>query len=202
MKSTVNTVITGLLVVLSVVSLNAQNFKYGVKAGANFSTQSDLGNIFDNDEIRTGFNAGVYGNYSLSKSFSLQPELNYEQKGSDNGETTSKLDYLTIPVLANYSLGETRNSALNFRVYAGPYAGILLNSEVESNVEGISQEIDMDDQTENAEFGMMGGFIVKYPINKQSIFLDVRFALGLTSYDKNDSDLRNKTVGINLGFEF
>jgi outer membrane protein with beta-barrel domain len=202
MKSIVNKVITVLIVVLTVVSLNAQDFKYGVKAGANFSAQSELGDIFDNNEIRTGFNAGVYGNYSLNKRFSLQSELNYEQKGSDNDEAISKLDYLTIPVLANYSLGETRNSALNFSVYAGPYAGILLNSEMESDVEGITQDVDIDDQTENAEFGMVGGFIMKYPINEQSIFLDVRFALGLTSYDKNNSDLRNKTVGINLGFEF
>jgi len=56
--------------------------------------------------------------------------------------------------------------------------------------------------SQDTEFGVLGGFGIAYPINTSSIFLDFRIGLGLNNFDKMDTKLRNKYFGINLGYEF
>jgi hypothetical protein len=74
----------GLTLVLGLAfSLNAQKFNYGIKAGSNFSVQSETGDIYNNDDIKAGFHVGAFGNYSITEKFKLQTEVNYDQKGSE-----------------------------------------------------------------------------------------------------------------------
>jgi len=192
----------GLFVALGTIGMNAQDLHYGVKAGTNFSVQSEIGDLYNNNEFRTGLNAGIFGKYELSDKVFLQSEINYEQKGSSYKNTTAKFDYLTIPVLVGYSMGESGNSALKFNIYAGPYAGILINAESVVEIDGVDETTDLKEQTNNAEIGIMGGFVVKYPINDKSIFLDFRLGLGLSPYDIDNNEPKNKYVGISLGLEF
>lgn len=189
-------------VVISSFSLQAQDFNYGVKIGSNFATQSKAGGLYDNEDINTGIQAGIFANLPLNQSIKLQAEINYNQKGSATKDITNSYDYLTVPVLAKFSLGKSNNTPLNFNVYAGPYAAFLINAESEISMPENDATIDMKDETENFEAGVMGGFSLSYPINDKNIFLDFRLGLGLNSFDKNDDDLRNKYFGINLGFEF
>ena len=111
---------------------------------------------------------------------------------------TAKYDYLSIPILFKYSLGKSDATALRFNINAGPYAAFLLNAEYESE----GNTIDMNDQTENFEAGAILGFGLKYPVANDHITLDLRMGLGLTSFDKNDSDPKNKYIGLSLGYEF
>ena len=186
------------LALLISVSVSAQNFHYGVKAGANFAVQSEIANYFDNNNIRTGLSVGAFGNYEINNWFSLQAEANYDQKGGKSENTVNKYDYITVPVLAKFSLGKSDKTKLKFNLNVGPYAGFLLGAE--SEVEDVT--VDLKDNTENFEIGAIAGFGMKYPIANNNIVFDLRLGLGLNSYDKNDSDPSNKYVGVTLGYEF
>jgi len=187
------------IVLMATVSTYAQNFHYGFKAGANFAVQSEIASYFENSNIRTGLSAGVFSNYRVNNWLSLQAEANYDQKGEKSSDITNKYDYLTVPVLAKFSLGKSDKTALEFNLNLGPFAGFLLNAK--SEIEGT--EIDVKDNTENLELGAIAGFGMKYPVtNTNNIIFDLRLGLGLTSFNKNDSDLRNKYVGVTLGYEF
>jgi hypothetical protein len=95
-------------------------------------------------------------------------------------------------------LGKSDRTALKFNVNAGPYAAFLLNSEIE--IDGKS--VDMNEVTENFEAGAILGFGMKYPVANDHLVFDLRLGLGLTSFDKNDTDPNNKYIGISLGYEF
>jgi hypothetical protein len=201
-----NTIITktiGItLIVLLAFSANAQKFNYGIKAGSNFAVQSKAGDLYNNNDVYVGLHFGAFGNYSLSESFKLQTEVNYNQKGSAYDNITNNYEYVSVPVLAKLSLGKSLRTPLHFNIYAGPYASFLINAESEvSDIEN-NQTIDKKDDTNNTEVGLVGGFGILYPLNNSNIFLDFRLGMGLTEFDKNDNDLRNKHFGISLGLEF
>ncbi len=198
MKTLKNKTLAIAFLMISSIGANAQDFHYGIKSGANFAVQSEIANYFDNNNIRTGLSAGAFGNYGINNWLTLQAELNYDQKGGNTETTTNKYDYLTVPVLAKFSLGKSDRSDLRFNINVGPYAGYLLNAE--SDIEGVTT--DLKDNTEGFEFGAIGGFGVSYPIANNKIVFDVRMGLGLTSYDKVDSDPSNKYIGVTLGYEF
>ena len=180
----------------------AQEYHYGAKAGINLAVQSEIADYFNNDNIRTGLNAGLFGNMTFENGFGLQTEINYEQKGGKSDNITSKYDYVSVPVLAKYSLGKSDKTSLKFNINAGPYASFLVNAENEIDADGIKSTIDMKDNTENVEFGIITGFGMEYPVGDNSLTFDVRLGLGLTAFDKNDSEPNNKYVGITLGYQF
>lgn len=186
------------VVLLIGFSANAQDFHYGINAGANFAVQSDIADYYNNENIRTGFHVGVFGNMSLSEKFSLQAEVNYDQKGGKSEDVISKYDYINVPVLVKYSLGKSDNTKLKFNVNAGPYAGFLVNAETELN----DVTTDISDNAEDFEVGAILGFGMKYPIANNNLVFDLRMGLGFTAFDKNDSDPNNKYIGISLGYEF
>lgn len=175
-----------------------QNFNYGIKAGANFSVQSEIAEYFSNEGIKPGLSVGAFGNINVNNWLGLQAEVNYDQKGSKEDGITKQYDYLTVPVLAKISLGKGDLTDMQFNINVGPYAGYLLNAESES--EGVTT--DMKDNTNDFEFGTILGFGMKYPIANNNIVFDLRLGLGLTAYDKNNSDPKNKYIGVTLGYEF
>ncbi len=194
---TINKITLTLGLVLAIGSLNAQNFKFGIQAGTNLAVQSPIGDYYNNEEIRAGLHAGFFGNYSMNDNIYLQAELNYDQKGSKADDATAKYDYISVPVLFNYSLGKSLKTPLRFNIYAGPYAAFLVSAKVEAN-----SEIDMKDQTESTELGTIIGFGLRYPVKESNILFNIRLGLGLTSFDKNEADPKNKYIGLSLGYEF
>ncbi len=183
-------------------SLNAQKFKMGVQAGTNLAVQSPIGDYYSNEDIRAGLHAGIFGNLSLNESIYLQAEINYDQKGSKTSNVTNKYDYISVPVLFNYSLGKSWKTPLKFNLYAGPYAAFLTNAESKLSSNEISETLDMKDNTENSEFGVITGVGLRYPIKESNLLFNIRLGLGLNSFNKNDADPKNKYIGLSLGYEF
>src|ERR1700760_3199972 len=79
------------------VGLNMSNTLTGTNSNLNFSTGS-----------LTGFNAGFMAEFPVTYPFSIQPEVNFSQKGFDavtvNGNFTQRTQFLDIPVLAKFVL--------------------------------------------------------------------------------------------------
>lgn len=195
--------ITLTFVLLStMIGLNAQNFKFGVQAGTNFAVQSQIGNYYNNSDIRTGLHAGIFGNYSFNESVSLQTEISYDQLGSKTETIKNNFDYITVPVLFKYSLGKSWKTPLRFNIYTGPYVGFLINAESINETSEVSETTDMKDFTNKTEFGLISGLGIKYPVNNHNILFDLRLGLGFTPVDKVNYEPKNKYIGLSLGYEF
>ncbi len=92
---------------LSVFSVQAQS-GFGIKAGMNFNSMSDLefNDIKESVSRKTGFHAGVLYKLDLPAGLALQPELLYIQKGGSLDSKSSeivrtadfKMHYLQLPV--------------------------------------------------------------------------------------------------------
>ncbi len=202
MKTMKMRTISLLAALMLTVGAMAQEFHYGVNAGTNLAVQSELTDYYNNDQIRAGLHAGITGRLAWQNGFELQTELNYEQKGSKSDTYTAKYDYISLPVLAKYSLGKSEHTALRFNINAGPMVSYLVNSEIEMNDEIGGNTIDMKDRSKDFEFGGILGFGMAYPISDGNLTFDIRLGLGFTAYDDADNNPKNKYVGFSIGYEF
>ena len=92
------------MISLTVCSLHAQNVTFGAKAGVNFASLS--GDDADGTDGRTSFHIGATAEFSLSDTFSIQPELLYSGQGFTTKQSgvdiTGKMDYINLPVMAKF----------------------------------------------------------------------------------------------------
>ncbi len=100
------------------------NSGFGVKGGVNFATLrgADKDQLGDFKGITT-WHAGVYTQFSLGNTFSLQPEALYSRKGMERDGMTFRFDYIEVPVLAVFNITET------ISLHAGPQIGILMSAK-------------------------------------------------------------------------
>lgn len=176
--------------------------QFGLHLGLNTSNVY-AGNI-PNYDLRTGFNAGLSVEHYFSESWSFKGRLLYDQKGWDLGYlsdgnksyvTNYKLDYLTIPVLANWHFGRKKNWYLDF----GPYLSFLLNAKESTG------GMDVKDLFSTTDAGLDLGIGVKFPVsNTTKFFIELNAEAGLSDIAKNNSGstLRSTVSAINVGFLF
>jgi opacity protein-like surface antigen len=104
--------------------------KFGVKAGLNLSSLSDIkvstsgfsGSIFENDGMTIGFHAGGFINFSFGKHIGLQPEVLFSMQGGkqkfDDQSADVILDYINVPILLDIK------PSANFSILVGPQIGL------------------------------------------------------------------------------
>lgn len=181
--------VAGLVILTSSVTL-AQTTprKAGIKGGFNVS------NIYiddvDDENARLGFNAGVFGEIISSEAFGLQAELLYSTKGAKwesdglNQETEFHLNYLDVPVLAVFKLGES------VEIHAGAYGGFLLNSSISTEGDLGSGTDDLDKDNFRAfDYGLLGGI----GFNFGALQVGARYNYGLQKIA--DSDVADAVLG-------
>lgn len=187
----------------------AAGFSYGQtiipKVGLTLSKWS--GDDVDDAKFKPGFTIGAGLNMPLgSGMISLQPEINYIQKGGkfEEGDFSDKytVNYLEVPVLVKATFGE----GTKFYVNAGPSVAFGLggkNKWEEGDEEGES-DIKFGDEDENSDdfyiekgtdIGLQLGAGV---IIAEKVMIDVRYGLGLTDlYD--DSSVKNNVLQFTVG---
>lgn len=116
--------------------VSAQSITTGIKAGLNLGS-ARIQEGWQNDGITTGVHAGLFTKIKLGPLY-VQPEAYYtftqaklsnsNRQDFQNIETLG-LDFhrLDVPVLLGYQVGGI------FRMNAGPFASVLLNTKAESN---------------------------------------------------------------------
>lgn len=163
--------------------------KLGVIGGVNIANLN--GEDVDGTKIDfsscTTFGVGGVLDIGLSENVALRFEPMYLQKGAefnvtddpDFGSATfsSKAGYLEVPVLLKISFG---TSATRPYLMAGPTIGFNLSSKFELSALGFSAEIDADKITKSTDFGLAFGAGVSFPAGTSSIFVEGRYALGLS----------------------
>lgn len=175
--------------------------EFGFNIGYN---SASIYNSDDSSDAGSGFNVGAAADYYFSDRWSIKGKLIYDQKGWDNDfiETESgtyatnyNLDYLTVPVMANWHFGSKRNWYLNF----GPYAGFLLSAK-DSRF-----DIDVKEAFNTTDFGLALGIGVKIPVSdKLKIALEYDGQSGFSDIFKNNigSSVRNSRGSFNVGVNF
>ncbi len=182
--------ITALLLV-SVLSLNAQSF--GVKAGMNYNNWHSSEDISGEIDPMLLYQAGVFANFDLSEKISLQPELLYTAKGikaAGNSDFKYRLDYLDIPIMAQYHINEA------FFVNFGPELSFLTKAIISDGTESV----DMIDGTESFNYALNLGISYQLPIG---LIFDARYAYGLGSVYKmlpGDLKILNNAFQVTVGY--
>jgi len=127
------TILSTLAFIAIAVSVNAQSFSLGIKAGA-------IGTKIQGQDFQSGYKlsyqGGAFAEFDLLHKIGIQPELLFSQTSSQTvsgptgigtvlgdlkPNTAFTLSYLSIPVLLRY------NFAKLFTLNLGPQYGILLN---------------------------------------------------------------------------
>ena len=189
------------LVVLCSTGLSAQHF--GIRAGANLANQNwsnDFGNDLSN---KTGFYAGIFGDFVMHWNLHAQLGVDYVQKGAiridtENIEEAIGLNYIEAPILLKYMIDVSDYNQMYITAGATlGYAldGMIGDDEVDFETEGINQfEL-------GASFGLGFGF----KVGEGLFSLEARYGFGLTDYfeDKNlDYSVKNKGISVGIAHMF
>lgn len=173
----------------SVAIAQDNSLRVGIKGGLNVT------NLYvdevDDENPRYGFHLGVYTQLFESDVFAIQPEILYSTKGtrieddSDLFDATMdfNLNYIDIPVLAVFKLGEAAE------IHVGPYFGYLLNAniDVDGDFDG-DDDIDRDN-FKSWDYGLSAGI----GFNVGPVQLGARYNYGLQKIA--DSDVAEEILG-------
>ena len=190
------------------------------KAGLNVSTVR-----FDEDEelpglkSRVGLTLGLGVNVPQTDVLSFQAEVLYTSKGfsaEENGvadyDGWYSLNYLEVPLLAKATFG---SEELSFYGNGGLSVGYLLGGRVKGrwdivNVvrDDVDQRLEFTDEprpfvlhevdANRIDVGLNIGAGINVSAGHLPLFLDVRYNLGLTDYDKDQAS-KHRTFAITVG---
>lgn len=175
-------------IILSTVAINAQETHFGLKAGLNSSSVKVTdGADYDN---KIGIHLGGLAHIHLARHFALQPELIYSMQGGKDGDFKLKLNYINVPVLAQYMFND------GFRAETGPQIGFLTSAETEDG----DVEYDIKDDLQSVDFSWVFGLGYLFP---GGIGIDVRYNLGISNISEdNVFEARNRVFQAGLFYQF
>ncbi|MCC5928489.1 MAG: PorT family protein [Cyclobacteriaceae bacterium] len=203
-KSSIFITIIFCLMVSAVITVQAQSPRAGIKGGLNLSNFyiDDI----DDQNMRFGFHAGIYGQLPITSFLAIQPEINYSTRGaklsySGVAEQTARfnLNYIDIPVLAVIKLGEFAE------LHGGVYAGYLLKANIKTEGDFGSGVQNLDTDNFNTfDYGLSGGLGFNFG-NMQTGF---RYNYGLRRIASSTAanlllgDAKNSLAQIYVSFSF
>jgi opacity protein-like surface antigen len=168
---------------------NAQEVKFGVKAGLNLADWS--GDNADGIDSRVAFHVGGLAEIKLSDKFALQPELLYSSQGGKADGGTYNVDYINIPVMAKFYVVD------KFSIEAGPQVGFLVSAKAKPDS---GDDVDIKDELKSTDFGANFGLGYNFTDN---ISAGVRYNLGLSQIvDADDVDVQNTVFSISAAYRF
>ena len=171
---------------------NAQDVKFGAKAGLNMSNYT--GDV-EGTDMKVGYQVGGFAEIKISEKFAVQPELvftNLGAKGDFSGVTvTEHLNYIAIPVMAKYFVAD------KFSVEAGPQIGFLMSAKMKAD----GESVDTKDDYNSTDFGLNVG--VGYDIT-ENIGVGLRYTAGLSNIAKDSGDFKqgNRNIALSVGYKF
>jgi hypothetical protein len=206
MKNLIKQSVLACTLIIFSTTISFAQFQFGATAGITSSTQSKLGNIWNNDNICCNFTGGLQARYHINDWLSVKSAALYTSKGSTQDLTilnTSvspefKFSYIEIPVKAVFSTTLQKNSDQKIFAGVGPYLSFLIDSEMTLN----DKTTNVDDQVNSTDFGLAMEIGYELPISNHALQFSINYDMGLTEISDIDTDLRNKALSFNVGFYF
>ena len=207
-------------------SSSSGGVRFGFRAGLNVAdVQGDAVKTFTDlagyapdgtitRQMRPGFYAGLYATLPIGPGFSIEPGLNYSEKGTvlqgkvpvpaldflnTRLTATARLAYIDVPVLAKVFITP------GFYVYAGPQASFLVSGKarVEAGALGFTaykQDFDISNQLRKVDFAAVGGLGYQF---ENGLGLSAGYDYGLTSLDTNNRfNAQNRVIKVGLNYSF
>ncbi|HEY8661387.1 MAG TPA: porin family protein [Hanamia sp.] len=201
----IKNILTAFLMLLSVSAFSQRKFdknsdhenffRIGAKGGVNI-------NKITGQSYKSGFNynylLGAFMQFNFSKTFGLQPEINFVQSSSEfsndastvyddlfyNGsQRKAKLNYLKVPLLLNINIGPSKRVKLQL----GPQVGGLLKQSVDS----LKNNADI---FKKGDWSAVGGLWIQIPF----INLGARYEIGLTNLNNIDNSEKWKSQAFTI----
>lgn len=169
----------------------AQETHFGVKAGVNIASVE----VEDGDDLnsKVGLHVGGLAHIHISQHFALQPELVFSMQGGkaeDNDDVKLKLNYINIPVLAQYMIND------GFRLQTGPQLGFLVGAESKAG----DVEVDIKDNYSTIDFSWTFGAGYLFP---SGFGVDARYNHGISNIsDVSGVEVRNRVFQFGLFYQF
>ncbi|MDO5106118.1 porin family protein [Capnocytophaga sp.] len=208
------------VIVASIFTAQAQEIKFGARAGVNFSTVSDKESAYDeysslNAEVetgfKTGFHIGAFAEFGLSDRFFIEAGLAYSQQGatlkSVKGEvknsrgTTTRIINRTFDNDSHLTFGLinlpvwVKYDIEGFRPKIGMNFGYLTFAK--SKIDG---ETYSEDVNKKFDFGLGIGAEYNLPMG---LFFDANFNFGLTNLAQSEGKIiKNRVIQIGVGYKF
>ena len=193
------------LMSISGIQAQEKTASFGFKGGLNFS------NLYtdqvDDNNVLTGFNAGLYAKFPIAKGIAIQPEISYTTKGAElvynnafaNGTAKFNVNYIEVPVLLVMNITD------NFNVHVGPYAAYMVSgkTETDSNIFSSQNQLDTNDFNK-FDAGIAGGL----GVDLDALNFGVRYNYGLTNVGKERNyagtdytfpDAKNSVLSVYVG---
>jgi hypothetical protein len=204
---------TTLLIAMGIGSITASaQTRLGFMAGATYSNlKTKSGSLSESGDYKIGFTTGLMVNIPISKTFSLQPAVNFTQKGtsSDDALTSEKitLNYLEVSTDFVYSVKPNEG----FFIGAGPsIANGLIGKhkwEIKSSGEKDSKDIYFgsdDDQVKS--FSLGGDLMAGYKFKKGLVFT-AGYNFDFTDMSNNDDSIveistKSNYFSLKIGYFF
>lgn len=141
---------------------------------------------------RDGVAFGAHFDYYFSETWSLRTGLHYLPMGAQDTQSSLDLNYVAIPMNANWHFGSTKRWNLNF----GFSPSFLVGAELDGQ--------DVSDQTKSFQLSLSYGIGHKFPISDNfSLLIEAQNDLGITDYLENEDVTRlNYGGSLNVGGVF
>lgn len=207
--------ITMAVAMATIFTAQAQELKFGARAGLNLSTTSfkssgtEAGVSYTVDVetgFKAGFHIGAFTELGLSEKLFLEAGLAYSQQGATlksakviagghtekqdfKGDSYVTMGFINLPVWLKYDI-------MGFRPKVGLNAGYQLDATLKLNGEKHTERI----KENTFDFGLGVGLEYNLPMG---VFFDANFNLGLVNLaeDKNTT-VKNRTFQIGVGYKF
>ncbi len=189
-------------------------FEYGLHGGINFNTAHGTAINKDAAGNLRGINIGGYVKRNISNSFGVKAMLQYEQNGwayrsltFENADSTGlskgdvliKLNYLNLPVVAEYSFG----NKINFYTHAGLFFGVLLNNKMITKIK--NQEppytvttTNSSNSKKSANYGIALGAGIQVPLRSNiKLSIGLHNNLGLVNINKSSEGQSASSIKTN-----
>ena len=161
------------------------------KVGVNIANITDVNDA----DPRIGLAAGAEFEYGLTDNIGLSAGVLYSMQGVKtiivDDDCTSKLDYLNVPILANFYV------AKGFAVKLGVQPGFKLSSKAKFKGSGGSKEVEVEDGVKSVDLSIPVGLSYQY----QNIVFDARYNWGVTKI-VDDADSKHSVFQITVGYKF
>lgn len=161
------------------------------KVGVNIANITDAVGA----DPRIGLAAGAEFEYGLTDNIGLSAGVLYSMQGAKASEEsvdyTLKLDYLNVPILANFYV------AKGLALKLGVQPGFKLSSKVKGEASGVTAELEVEDGVKSIDLSIPVGLSYQY----QNIVFDARYNWGVTKII-DDADSKNSVFQITVGYKF
>ena len=205
MKKIISTAI--LVIAMGTIAMAQDNLSLGPTAGFGHNWMSHS----NNSKYQPAGNLGLSLVYSPESHWGFGTDLKWSIEGgktsSTNSTTTTRLDYIRIPVKAIYFFGDYGDQ-LRPKLTIGPSIGFLIGgkSELETNTAGVKTIVETraKEFARPVDLGIATSVGFNYRlVDRTWLNFDINYYHGLTDVVESPQiKQQNRNIGINLGVTF